>query len=207
MIEGFRVQASARSLVALTSNLIAEIGYQQELARIYKDPQEQIARWNSVEEVVNALGSYERGTKTPSLSGFLEDTALGGQEEDRQKEKQLTRDAVMLMTLHSAKGLEFSQVYLVGMEEGLLPHHRSVAADDKSIDEERRLCYVGITRAQDRLTMSLALARQKWGKPRPSVPSRFLYEITGKADNPHLKRPVNSDAKKPGGAKKGARSP
>jgi DNA helicase-2/ATP-dependent DNA helicase PcrA len=92
------------------------------------------------------------------------------------------------MTLHSAKGLEFPQVYLVGMEEGLLPHHRAVAADDKAVDEERRLCYVGITRAQDRLTLSLALSRMKWGKPRESIPSRFLFEVTGQAEKGHAIR-------------------
>jgi DNA helicase II / ATP-dependent DNA helicase PcrA len=87
------------------------------------------------------------------------------------------------MTLHSAKGLEFPQVYMVGMEEGMLPHHRAVAAEGAAIDEERRLCYVGITRAQDRLTLSLALSRMKWGKARPTTPSRFLFEITGQAEN------------------------
>jgi len=74
---------------------------------------------------------------------------------------------------------------MVGMEEGILPHHRSVAADGASIDEERRLCYVGVTRAKRRLTLTLALTRNKWGKPRPTIPSRFLYEITGRADNPN----------------------
>ncbi|MCA9151307.1 MAG: ATP-dependent helicase, partial [Planctomycetales bacterium] len=68
------------------------------------------------------------------------------------------------------------------MEEGLLPHKRSVDDDGDSIAEERRLCYVGITRAQERLTLSFALTRRKWGKPRPTHPSRFLFEITGKAD-------------------------
>jgi DNA helicase-2/ATP-dependent DNA helicase PcrA len=68
------------------------------------------------------------------------------------------------------------------MEEGLLPHHRAVAAEGTAIDEERRLCYVGVTRAQDRLTMSLALTRMKWGKSRPTQPSRFLFEIIGQAD-------------------------
>jgi DNA helicase-2/ATP-dependent DNA helicase PcrA len=88
------------------------------------------------------------------------------------------------MTLHSAKGLEFPQVYLVGMEEGILPHKRALEDDGEAVDEERRLCYVGVTRAQTRLTMTLALTRRKWGKPRESVPSRFLFEMTGQADNP-----------------------
>ena len=82
-----------------------------------------------------------------------------------------------LMTLHAAKGLEFPEVYMVGMEEGTLPHARSIAGDEAAIDEERRLCYVGVTRAQQRLTLTLGLDADKWGKPRPTIPSRFLYEI------------------------------
>jgi DNA helicase-2/ATP-dependent DNA helicase PcrA len=70
-----------------------------------------------------------------------------------------------------------------------LPHHRSIDAVGDAVDEERRLCYVGITRAQDRLTLTLASTRMKWGKPRPTIPSRFLYEITGQADNPNAKQP------------------
>jgi len=68
------------------------------------------------------------------------------------------------------------------LEEGILPHHRSVAIDGPAIDEERRLCYVGITRAQERLTISLALTRMKWGKPRETLPSRFIFEIIGQAE-------------------------
>ena len=127
--------------------------------------------------------------KKPTLIGFLDDILLSGRDQDRDKDKQLGRNAVVLMTLHSAKGLEFPQVYMVGMEEGLLPHHRSVAVEGDAIDEERRLCYVGITRAEERLTLSLALTRRKWGKPRPTNPSRFLFEIVGEADNPHAKAP------------------
>jgi DNA helicase-2/ATP-dependent DNA helicase PcrA len=86
------------------------------------------------------------------------------------------------MTLHAAKGLEFDAVWMVGMEEGYLPHHRSLGEDGANLDEERRLCYVGVTRAKKRLTLSLCLARMKWGKLRPSRPSRFLYELTGQPE-------------------------
>jgi DNA helicase-2/ATP-dependent DNA helicase PcrA len=137
-----------------------------------------------VEEVVNSLGNYQQRAEEPTLAGFLEDVALVGRDDQQDKESQLAKNAVVLMTLHSAKGLEFPQVYLVGMEEGILPHHRSIDAEGTAIDEERRLCYVGVTRAQDRLTLTLALNRNKWGKSRPTVPSRFLFELLGKADNP-----------------------
>jgi DNA helicase-2/ATP-dependent DNA helicase PcrA len=86
------------------------------------------------------------------------------------------------MTLHAAKGLEFECVWMVGLEEGLLPHRRSLADGLQAIDEERRLCYVGVTRARKRLVLSLCLTRTKWGKPKPCRPSRFLYELTGQAE-------------------------
>ncbi len=177
-------QAAAKRgpLVEMVRWLIGRIDYQAELARAYKDPNDQLARWNSVEEVVNSLGAYESRADRPTLSGFIDEIAIGDRDAEPDKQTQLARNAIALMTLHSAKGLEFPHVYLVGMEEGLLPHHRSVAAEGAAIDEERRLCYVGITRAEDRLTLSLALARMKWGKPRPSIPSRFLFEITGEAE-------------------------
>jgi DNA helicase II / ATP-dependent DNA helicase PcrA len=171
-------------LVDLVKELLQEIGYKHELARQYPDAGDQESRWASVEEVVNALGSYSQRSKSATLVGFLHEVALTGNEQERDKESQLDRNAVALMTLHAAKGLEFTEVYMVGMEEGLLPHHRSVADDGSALDEERRLCYVGVTRAKRRLTLTTALTRNKWGKPRPTIPSRFLFEITGQADNP-----------------------
>jgi DNA helicase-2/ATP-dependent DNA helicase PcrA len=183
LIGRYRRRCHQDPLVEVVRDLIHEIGYRRELVRLYPEVADQESRWQAVEEVVNALGSYARRTKEPTLSGFLQDIALTTSEQDRDKESKLERDAVVLMTLHAAKGLEFPEVYMVGMEEGTLPHARSVAGNEAAIDEERRLCYVGVTRAQRRLTLTLALSRQKWGKPRPTIPSRFLYEITGQASS------------------------
>jgi DNA helicase-2/ATP-dependent DNA helicase PcrA len=188
LIEHFRERLTTESALAVISDLITTIKYQDELSRLYKDPQEQQSRWAAVEEVINAMASYERRAKKPSLNAFLDEVATGQTNDADEKENQLARNAIALMTLHSAKGLEFPQVYLVGMEEGLLPHHRAVAAEGAAIDEERRLCYVGITRAQDRLTISLALSRMRWGKPRQTIPSRFLFEVTGQAEKGHALR-------------------
>jgi DNA helicase-2/ATP-dependent DNA helicase PcrA len=206
MMKGYRRRAKGGgSLVKLTTAMIDEIGYREELTRLYKDPKDQLARWAAVEEVINALGGYDRKADKPTLKGFLDQLALEGRDDD-DKDDQLQRNAVALMTLHSAKGLEFPQVYLVGLEEGLLPHRRSVEADESAIEEERRLCYVGLTRAQDRLTLSLALSRMKWGKPRETDPSRFLYELTGQADNPHATPPPKAVAKQGSQAPKKSRT-
>jgi len=196
-----RARLEQHSILETASLLIGQIGYQQELARLYKDPAEQQSRWSAVEEVVNALGGYEKRCTQPTLRGFIDEVTLGDRESEKDKESQLSRNAIALLTLHSAKGLEFPHVYMVGLEEGLLPHHRSVAAEGAAIDEERRLCYVGITRAQDRLTISMALSRMKWGKPRRSVPSRFLFEIAGQADR------APAAKTQPGGPPRGQISP
>lgn len=183
-IQDFRRKLGDGSLVQLTKSYLDAVNYNTEIERLY-DGEEVNTRKSSVEQVINALAIHEEehGHSPRSLSTFLDDLSLGGREFDNNKEKQLGGNSVVLMTLHSAKGLEFPEVYMVGMEEGILPHHRSVDMDGDAIDEERRLCYVGITRAQERLTMSLALTRMKWGKPRETIPSRFLFEITGQADN------------------------
>ncbi len=186
----YQERIAREPLVATVRELIGCIGYQDELARLYPDPTEQQARWRAVEEVINALASYAERTRQPSLASFLQELTLAAQEQEEDRDRQLQRDAVALMTLHAAKGLEFAEVYMVGMEEGLLPHRKAVEADGAAIEEERRLCYVGVTRAKRRLTLTLALTRLKWGKARPTIPSRFLYELTGQTDSPNYRAAV-----------------
>ena len=180
LITRFGAQMKTGDLVAGIRQLLAEIDYEGELRRIYPQASDVESRWAAVEEVVNALGAFQSQSQRPTLAGFLEEITLGGDDFGQKREKELQRNAVVLMTLHCAKGLEFPHVYMVGMEEGLLPHRRS--EEDGTIDEERRLCYVGVTRAQERLTLSMTLTRMKWGRPRETLPSRFLFELIGKAE-------------------------
>lgn len=161
-----------------TRRLLQAINYNSEIDRQYKDETQAEQRKAVLEDLVNSIGQYVEKTNSPSLQGFLETTALMDRDDQNDKESELADNAVRLMTLHSAKGLEFPRVYLVGMEEGLLPHKRSVESDlEKDIAEERRLAYVGVTRAMDYLTLTRAKARMKWGKRRESVVSRFLFEM------------------------------
>ena len=187
LMDGLRGRQQKLSIANLVTAVIDETKYERELERLYPDATDCQSRLASLEEIVNAAASYEknrRAKQSPSLGGFLDDIMLSERDDNEEKESQLARNAVALMTLHSAKGLEFPRVYLVGMEEGILPHKRSLEVGGDSIDEERRLCYVGVTRAQQQLTLSFALTRRKWGKPRESKPSRFLFEMTGQVDNP-----------------------
>ena len=181
MIRQYRQRLQHMPLVDLVSDLIQEIDYKGELERLASSPADVEVKFAAVEEVVNAIGSYAARTEGPTLFGFLEETALAGREDLKDDNDKKQPNAVTLMTLHSAKGLEFPHVYMVGMEEGLLPHSRSLI-ENRSIDEERRLCYVGVTRARDTLTLTFCKGRMKWGKLRPSIPSRFLMEMRGETD-------------------------
>lgn len=186
-VEEVRYQSQDETLVDIARNMISAMKYRGELERVYPEPDERESRWNVVQQIVNSLGFYEQDAAKPRLSDFLDKLLLGEQDANDEKEKQLKQNAIALMTMHAAKGLEFPEVYIVGLEEGILPHHRSLE-NDASVDEERRLCYVGVTRAEELLTLSMSLTRMKWGKPRDTIPSRFLYELTGQADHPNYKR-------------------
>ncbi len=188
LVEDFSSETSG-TLTERARQMIDAVGYKKELDRIYNDPNERESRWNSVGQIINALAEYEEGKKkSKTLTEFFDRLLLGDQDVEDEKEKQLQRNAIALMTMHSAKGLEFPEVFLVGMEEGILPHYRSLEDDDAGVEEERRLCYVGVTRAQERLTLSMSLSRLKWGKPQDSKPSRFLYELIGQAEHPNNRK-------------------
>jgi DNA helicase-2/ATP-dependent DNA helicase PcrA len=138
-----------------------------------------IARVENLEELINAAKEYaadaaadDQEQLIPPLSAFLAYSAL----EAGEGQAGLSQDSVQLMTLHSAKGLEFAVVFLAGCEEGLFPHYLSQENPDK-LEEERRLCYVGITRAMQKLYLCCAEARQLYGKNTHNRPSRFLQEI------------------------------
>ena len=181
LVDRYRARFAEPSWVEVVKDLLQEIDYRGELARAYKNPGDAEARWESVGEIVNTLADYQTKAEQPSLREYLDETSLTGRDDIKTDDKKPA--AITLMTLHSAKGLEFPHVYLVGMEEGLLPHRRAVEdLGGAGIDEERRLCYVGVTRAKDDLTFSYARARMKWGKERPGIPSRFLMEMRGETE-------------------------
>jgi DNA helicase II / ATP-dependent DNA helicase PcrA len=164
-------------LVSRLGRFLEAIHYRDEVTRLYPDPVAREARWAGVQEVLNFAENHVHRTAQPSLEGFLEELALTSGDAPGET-PEVRRDAVTLMTLHAAKGLEFPHVFLVGLEEGLLPHARAVA--EGGVEEERRLAYVGITRAMSTLTMSWAMERAKYGRRAASVPSRFLFEAQGK---------------------------
>ncbi|MDH5527071.1 MAG: UvrD-helicase domain-containing protein [Nitrospirota bacterium] len=131
------------------------------------------ARVGGAEEIVRMMSQYMKREFEPTLRGFLEHLSLLDRLEDNDEGN---KGKVTIITLHAAKGLEFAHVFLVGFEEGFLPHSRSVD-EGREISEERRLCYVGLTRAQKRLTISYAKMRNRYGETQPRTPSRFLADI------------------------------
>lgn len=180
LLERYREQFAAhpQEMGTIFRKLIEEIDYESEINKQYKEPGQQMVRMETIEQMAESLDQYVSRSANPNLSEYLEEASLTGRENEADsKEDQLNKKGVRMMTLHSAKGLEFPRVYLIGLEEGILPHQRSLEAGESSISEERRLMYVGITRARDYLTITMAKGRKKWGKLRESIPSRFLYEM------------------------------
>ena len=164
------IDAGATSANVVVHDFLEDCGYLGWMARNCKTEQEKNQRGESVHEVLSELSKYLK--KGKSLRKFLDDSALASDRDDDDLEK---KQGATLITLHASKGLEFPVVYLVGLEEGVLPHRRSIEEGTK--DEERRLLYVGITRAQKRLTMTYCLVRMKWGQQMGCAPSSFIPEL------------------------------
>ena len=173
-MEGFRkgMEEEDWSIKTLIEQILEETGYRQELEA--EGEVESQTRLENIEELVNKAVSYSEEAEHPDLSEFLEEVSLVA-DIDRMDDSE---NRVTLMTLHSAKGLEFPVVYLSGMEDGLFPSMMSITSDDRSdLEEERRLCYVGITRAKERLVLTAARLRMTRGETRYSKVSRFVEEI------------------------------
>jgi DNA helicase-2/ATP-dependent DNA helicase PcrA len=169
VIDGFRAPGAAANTAEILKFLIDRTGYIKQLEE--EDTPEAFSRIENLRELVNAaMDSRDRGE---ALDQFLDHAALVSDADQYDERAQIT-----LMSLHAAKGLEFPLVVLAGMEEGLFPHSRTLLEPD-SIEEERRLCYVGMTRAMDTLILSRAVYRRRYGTdvPEASVPSRFLEEV------------------------------
>jgi superfamily I DNA/RNA helicase len=162
-------------LGAQTNALFNRLRIEDEIYRTLNDVSQAKKRIENIEQIVNSLATFEEQNPRAGLSEFLERISLMDEQES-DDDKEHGKNAVTLLSLHSSKGLEFAHVYLVGMEEELLPHKRSIE-EDPTCAEERRLCYVGITRARQHLTISRCLTRRKYGSVEDRKPSRFLAEI------------------------------
>ena len=176
LIEYFKGRSEESGVTDLLTEVIEKTGYTESLEA--DDPEELEARVQNIDELVSKAAVYEescsdRGER-PTLSGFLEEVALVADIDSVAED----RDYVILMTLHSAKGLEFPHVYLAGMEDGLFPSYMSISGDDpEELEEERRLCYVGVTRAEEKLTLTCARMRLVRGERQYNSMSRFIKEI------------------------------
>ncbi len=170
LIMSIRSGMEGRTVTELTKAILDGTGYLQDL----KDQRdlESLSRAENIEELLTVTTKYDLREEEGSLSGFLEEVALIS-DLDSLDDK---TDAVTMMTLHSSKGLEFPVVCIVGMEEGIFPHSRSLSAE-KDVEEERRLCYVGITRAKEQLVLTHAYRRTLFGVISSNPPSRFLRDI------------------------------
>ena len=156
-----------------TEWLIEEIGYKKQIDSEAKSEKARAFKWENIQYCLKELEAYEKEEKDPTLYDFVSSTQLGSK--DIQHETEKPKDKVNLMTFHSAKGLEFPVCFLIGLEDHILPHEKSLL--ETGIEEERRLFYVAMTRAKKTLVLSMARKRPRFGKEANSSPSRFLFEI------------------------------
>ncbi len=172
-IQTMRSKAKFLSVPELLKNIIEDTGYVRELEEEHTP--EADARIENIDELISKAASYEKNSDEPTLSGFLEEVALVADIDEVVEGS----DYVVLMTLHAAKGLEFPNVYMAGLDDGLFPSYMSITSDNaqEEIEEERRLCYVGITRAKKRLTITSARMRMVRGETMFYKVSRFVSEI------------------------------
>lgn len=172
MIQSFRSKQEFYSLEELVKDVLDMTGYLKELEE--SDEEDAADRVENIEELVSKVVAYQEENDEPTLSGFLEEVALVADIDRVDGDG----DRVLLMTLHSAKGLEFGHVYLAGMEDGVFPSYMTITSDDPmEIEEERRLAYVGITRAKEELTLTYAKQRMIRGETQYNPVSRFVREI------------------------------
>lgn len=173
LISELRAKSRELSIKELISEIINDVKYEEYLADD-DEPDEIADRMQNISELISKAAAYEETADMPTLSGFLEEVALVADIDNMDENNNI----VSLMTLHSAKGLEFPCVYLAGMEDGTFPSYMAIQSDDKSdLEEERRLCYVGITRARKRLVLSMARQRMIRGEMMLCKQSRFINEI------------------------------
>ena len=172
LIESYKTDEYKNDIEKLTNAILNDTGYMGEL--VAENTDEANGRIENIEELINKIVEYEDNTDEPVLSEFLEEVALIAEIDNLDEDSSY----VVLMTVHSAKGLEFPNVFLCGMEDGLFPGYMSIMADDKEeLEEERRLCYVAITRAMKHLTISYAKKRMVRGEMQYNIVSRFVKEI------------------------------
>lgn len=176
LIEYFKGLTGQMSITDLLREVIEKTGYMEILDS--EDKEDAQARKENIDELINKAAAYEEAAEDrdepATLSAFLEEVALVADIDSLDEEQ----DYVVLMTLHSAKGLEFPHVYLAGMEDGLFPSYMTITSDDRDdLEEERRLCYVGITRAEQELTLTCARRRMVRGETQYNKISRFIKEI------------------------------
>ena len=172
MIQTFREKLPYYSIEQLLGEILRTTDYIEQMD--CADEIEHQTRVDNIDELINKVVIYQEENEEATLSQFLEEVALVADIDNVDPDA----DHVMLMTLHAAKGLEFRNVYLAGMEDGLFPGYMSIVDDDPTeLEEERRLCYVGITRAMDDLTITCARARMIRGETQYNAVSRFIKEI------------------------------